>query len=93
MLLKFSSEYKELFKKIYTDEMNIEYIISYDNGFIKFKIITSIDNMPTRIDELFQYNSTLKNIYEQYNINILITLNNNPTNKHFKIQFIELIYS
>jgi hypothetical protein len=92
MSLKFSAEYKELFEKIYKDDMNIEYIISYNSGFIKFKINTNISNLPTKIDELFKYNPNLKNIYEANKINILITLNNNLVNKqYFKIQFIEEI--
>jgi hypothetical protein len=91
MTLKLSCEYKELFEKIYKDNMYIEYVVSYNNGFIQFRINIDIQNIPTKVDELFKYHTNLINIYEQNNnIKILITIN--KTNKeHFKIQFIEEI--
>ncbi len=89
MNLKKSSEYKGLFEKIYKDNIYIEYVISYNTGFIKFKINTDIKNIPTKLDELFKYHNNLINIYEQYNnIKILITINT-INKEHFKIQFIE----
>ncbi len=92
MTLKLSSEYKELFEKIYKDDMNIEYIISSNSEFFRFKISTNIINLPTTVEELCKYSSDLKNIYEQNKINILIILDNHLVNKQFfRIKFTEEI--
>ncbi len=94
MTLKLSSEYKKILKNIFTDnELYVNYVISYNNGFTEFGKFIQIDELPTTIDELLllSKNNNIKRIDK----NILITINNshkNATNyKYFKIEFIETI--
>ena len=95
MNLKISNKNKELFKEIYNNNnLIIEYVVSYNNGFVEFKINTTIDNMPLTFNDLLKYSKTLKNIYETNNnpdFKLLITINNNRGvhKELFKIQYIE----
>ena len=95
-MLKLSNYYKDVLQKIYNDVI-IEYVISYNNNiisnFINFKILININDMPTTIEELFQYHNKLKDIYYTYNnLKILIIINNDHNNSsHFKMEFIDYI--
>ena len=96
-MLKLSNLYKEILQKIYNDVI-IEYVISYgtpnnNQHFIYFKIIININDMPTTIEELFQYHNKLQDIHNSYNnLKILIIINNNLNNSsHFKMEFIDYI--
>ena len=94
MSLKISNENKEWFKKIYNNHVIINYVISYNNGFISFDINTTIDNMPLNFNELFKYSKKLEKLYESNNnenFKLLITINNHIIEHKnlFKIQYIE----
>jgi hypothetical protein len=98
MIFKVSTENKAAFKNIYNDNnLIINYVVSYNNGFIQFNIETTIDNMPINLNELIKYNKNLENIYKSNNnLKLLITINNNiikykNQKKVIKIQYLEEI--
>jgi hypothetical protein len=97
MTLSITNKNKEIFKQIYNNNtVVIEYIISYNNGFLYCKIKTTIDTMPLTFNDLLNLSKKLKNIYElnnNENIKLLITINN-CVSKHkeiFKIEYLEEI--
>ncbi len=97
MTLKITNENKEIFKKIYNDNcLTIEYVVSYNTGFIHFKMQTTIDTMPLTFNDLLNYSKNLKNIYESNNndnFKLLITINNciSVHKELFRIKYFEEI--
>ena len=105
MTLRVSEEKNEIFYKIYEDnDLSIDYVVSFNNiidnhlntDFVKFRILTTVSNMPTTFENLIKHNKDLKEAYEiaksYETFKILVTINYHyKYKKHFKMIYFEEI--